>query len=74
MKTKNTLLDAWIAGWKLHIFFYPFYFWIWYDMMPKLFNQSNDNPLFVKIMLTLIVIVIGIIGIFRFAYLWYKNK
>jgi fatty acid desaturase len=74
METKNTLFDAWVAGWKLHIFFYPIYFWICYDMMPKLFNPSNENPMLVKILATTCFILMGIMGLGRFAYLWYKNK
>jgi hypothetical protein len=74
MENKKTLLDAWIAGWKFHLVFYPIYALILFGMLPELYNSSNENPIFVKIMLTLIVIVMGIMGIFRFAYLWYKSK
>jgi hypothetical protein len=74
MKNKPTLFDAWKAQWKFHLVFYPIYLWILLDMMPNLFDPYNENPIFVKIAVTVGVITMGVFGVGRFAYLWYKNN
>jgi hypothetical protein len=74
MKNKPTLLDAWKASWKFHLAFYPIYTWIVLDMLPQLFDPANENPLLVKVLATTGVVVMGVVGLGRFAYLWYKNN
>ena len=74
MKTKNTLFNSWVAGWKFHLVFYPILALILFGMLPELFDPSNENPILVKILATAGVVVMGIMGLGRFAYLWYKNK
>jgi hypothetical protein len=68
-----TLLETWVALWKFHLVFYPIYLWILYDMVPEIYDPSNENPPIVQKLLTLGVIIMGVMGVFRFAYIWYKD-
>jgi hypothetical protein len=73
MKNKKTLLDVWVALWKFHLLFYPIYLWIIYDMVPELYNSSNENNPIVQKLIMFAVVIMGVIGGFRFVYIWYKD-
>ena len=73
MKNK-TLLNAWVKSWKFHIVFYPIYAIILFGMLPELFEPSNENPKFVQIALLTAVILMGILGMGRFVWIWYKQN
>lgn len=69
----NTLLDAWIASWKFHILFYPFWLLVTFGMLPELSNPSNENPMGVIIAVHIIYYIFTVCGFGRFAWIWYKN-